>query len=44
MGNSGGRKLTDQELQVFSSQSQLQPFVIRQIYDAFMDRAGKDGR
>lgn len=43
MGNSG-RKLTDQEIQVFSLQSQLQPFVIRQIYDAFMDRAGKDGR
>lgn len=45
MGNRGARrKLSDDEIRIFSQQSQLQPFVIQQIYDAFMDRVGKDGR
>ena len=46
MGNRNGstRPLSNQQIQMLSQQSQLQPFVIQQIYEAFMDRAGKDGR
>jgi hypothetical protein len=36
--------LSNQQLQLFSQQTQLQPFVIQQLYDAFIDRAGKNGR
>ena len=46
MGNRVGQKrtLSNQDIQRFSQQTQLQPYVIRQIHDAFIDRAGKDGR
>lgn len=36
--------LSNQQVQRYSQQTQLQPLVIRQIYDAFIDRAGKGGR
>ena len=42
--NARGRPLSDQDLRLFSQQSQLQPHVIQQLYDAFQERAGKDGR
>ena len=44
MGAGSGKKLSNQEVQAFSQRTQLQPYVIQQIYDAFMDRAGKNGR
>ena len=46
MGNRFGQKrtLSNQDVQRYSQQTQLQPYVIRQIHDAFIDRAGKDGR
>ena len=46
MGNRLGQKrtLSNQDVQRYSQQTQLQPYVIRQIHDAFIDRAGKDGR
>ena len=42
--NSRGKALSDQDIRVFSQQSQLQPHIIQQLYDAFSERAGRDGR
>ena len=42
--NSRGRTLSDQDLSIFTQQSQLQPHVIQQLYEAFQERAGRDGR
>lgn len=39
-----GGKLSNQQMQQFSQQTQLQPFFIQQLYEAFIDRAGKNGR
>jgi len=46
MGTGAGKnaKLSNQQVQVYSQQTQLQPYVIQQIYEAFIDRAGKNGR
>ncbi|UJR25004.1 hypothetical protein I4U23_006365 [Adineta vaga] len=44
MGGRAGKKLSNQQVQRFVQQTQLQPYVIQQIYDAFIDRAGKNGR
>lgn len=47
MGNRNsntGRRLADVDLQILSQRSQLQPHVVQQLYAAFMDRAGRDGR
>jgi len=45
MGQVTGRaKLSNQQIQQISQQTQLQPFFIQQVYEAFMDRAGKNGR
>lgn len=41
---SKNKKLANQEVQTYSQQTQLQPHVIQQIYEAFMDRAGNNGR
>lgn len=42
----GGKtsKLSNQQVQRFVQLTQLQPYVIQQIYDAFIDRAGRNGR
>ncbi len=40
----GASKLSNQQVQSYSQQTQLQPYVIQQIYEAFIDRAGKNGR
>ncbi|CAF4779577.1 unnamed protein product [Rotaria socialis] len=44
MGQSMGKKLSNKELQLYSQQTQLQPHVIQQLYEAFIDRTGKKGR
>jgi hypothetical protein len=45
MGQIFGRKaLSNQQIQLFSQMTQLQPFFIQQLYEAFMDRAGRNGR
>ncbi|CAF3348095.1 unnamed protein product [Rotaria socialis] len=44
MGQSMGKKLSNKELQLYSQQTQLQPYVIQQLYEAFIDRTGKKGR
>jgi len=45
MGQGFGKgKLSNQQVQLYSQQTQLQPFVIQQLYEAFIDRAGKNGR
>ena len=44
MGSKTSKKLSNQEVQRFVQQTQLQPYVIQQIYDAFIDRAGRNGR
>ncbi len=45
MGQIFSRKaLSNQQIQLFSQMTQLQPFFIQQLYEAFMDRAGKNGR
>ncbi|CAF1032332.1 unnamed protein product [Adineta ricciae] len=44
MGGKTSKKLSNQEVQRFVQQTQLQPYVIQQIYDAFIDRAGRNGR
>ncbi|CAF1213163.1 unnamed protein product [Adineta steineri] len=46
MGSMFGKnkKLSSQQTQLYSQQTQLQPYVIQQIHDAFTDRAGKNGR
>jgi hypothetical protein len=41
---SKNRTLSNQQIQLYSQQTQLQPHVIQQIYEAFIDRAGKNGR
>ena len=43
-GASKNPRLSNQQVQIYSQQTQLQPYVIQQIYEAFMDRAGKNGR
>lgn len=43
-GSSKNAKLSNQQVQAFSQMTQLQPYVIQQIYEAFVDRAGKGGR
>ncbi|CAF0827088.1 unnamed protein product [Adineta ricciae] len=42
--NNRGRTLTDYDIRLFSQQSQLPPHIIQQLYEAFIERAGKDGR
>lgn len=39
-----GRSLPNKKLLLYSQQTQLQPVVIQQIYEAFMDRAGSGGK
>lgn len=41
---SKAKPMGNQQVQLYSQQTQLQPVVIQQIYEAFMDRAGKGGR
>ncbi|CAF0937023.1 unnamed protein product [Rotaria sordida] len=36
--------LSSKEVQGYSQMTRLQPYVIQQIYEAFMDRVGKSGR
>jgi hypothetical protein len=40
----GNPTLSNQQIQMISQQTQLQPFFIQQLYNAFIDRAGKNGR
>jgi len=44
MGQGAGKKLPNKKVLLYSQQTQLQPYVIQQIYAAFMDRAGRNGR
>ena len=46
MGNQAarGRSLSDYDIQLFAQQSQLPPHIVQQLYEAFMERAGRDGR
>ena len=46
MGNQSvsGRTLSDQDIRLFSQQTQLQPHIVQQLYEAFLERAGRDGR
>ena len=48
MGKKSSKKqkntLSNQELQNYSQQTRLKPHVIQQIYEAFIDRAGKNGK
>lgn len=46
MGNqqTRGRTLSDYDIRLFAQQSQLPPHIVQQLYEAFMERAGKDGR
>lgn len=48
MGNihlhSKGRTLTDADIRLLSQHTQLEPHLIQQLHEAFIERAGKDGR
>jgi hypothetical protein len=44
MGQGLGKKLPNKKLLLYSQQTQLQPYVIEQIYDAFRDRVGTSGK
>lgn len=46
MGNQStrGRTLSDYDIRMFSQQSQLPPHIVQQLYEAFLERAGRDGR
>jgi hypothetical protein len=46
MGNqtAKGQTLSDYDIRLLSQQSGLPPHIIQQLYEAFMERAGKDGR
>lgn len=42
--NTRNRTLADNDIRLLSRQSQLPPHIIQQLYEAFLERAGKDGR
>jgi hypothetical protein len=42
--NTRGRTLSDNDIRLFSQQSQLPPHIIQQLYEAFIERAGSNGR
>ncbi|CAF3403181.1 unnamed protein product [Rotaria socialis] len=42
--HSKSRTLTDSDIRLISQQTQLEPHIIQQLYEAFMERAGNDGR
>ncbi|CAF0973293.1 unnamed protein product [Rotaria sp. Silwood1] len=46
MGNRGDKyeTLSDNDIQALSAQTQIPPHILQQIYQAFMERAGSDGR
>lgn len=46
MGNrsASNRTLSDYDIRLYSQQSQLPPHIVQQLYEAFMERAGSDGR
>jgi len=46
MGNQNSKRqtLNDADIRLLSQQSQLPPHIIQQLYEAFLERAGKDGR
>jgi len=46
MGSKLAKKgsLSNKDVKKFSELTQLQPYFIRQLYDAFIDRTGKNGR
>jgi hypothetical protein len=46
MGNQStrGRTLSDGDIRLFSQQSKLPPHIIQQLYEAFIERAGRHGR
>lgn len=44
MGGKSSKKLSNKDVQRYVQMTQLQPYVLQQIYGAFVDRAGKNGR
>ncbi|CAF1368373.1 unnamed protein product [Rotaria sordida] len=46
MGNRSDRNqtLSDYDTSILSQQTQLPPHILQQLYEAFMERAGRDGR
>jgi hypothetical protein len=42
--NAKVQSLSDYDTRLLSQQSRLPPHIIQQLYEAFMERAGKDGR
>ncbi len=46
MGNqtTRSRTLSDYDIRLYSQQTQLPPHIIQQLYEAFIERAGRDGR
>jgi hypothetical protein len=48
MGNrntgTGSQTLSDHDIRLLSQKSQLPPHILQQLYEAFLERAGKNGR
>ena len=46
MGNKNTAKKTlpDHDIRLFSEQTDLPPHIVQQLYEAFIQRAGNDGR
>jgi hypothetical protein len=48
MGNqntgTGSQTLSDNDIRLLSQRSQLPPHILQQLYEAFLERAGRNGR